>query len=62
MLGLGATEMLIIGGIIIMFFGATALPKLARGLAHARSEFQRASREATATTDAPEPTKEGGAQ
>jgi sec-independent protein translocase protein TatA len=38
---LGATEILIIGGIVFILFGATAIPKLAKSLGQAKKEFQK---------------------
>lgn len=38
--GLGATELLIIGAIIVMMFGASKLPELARGSGQALRIFK----------------------
>lgn len=38
----GTTEWIIIGALILLLFGATAIPKLARGLGKAQGEFQKA--------------------
>ena len=38
--GLGATELLIIGAVIVMMFGATKLPELARGSGQALRIFK----------------------
>ena len=35
---IGTTEILIIGGIVLLLFGASALPKLARSIAKAKME------------------------
>jgi len=43
----GSTEIIIIGLIIFVLFGAAAIPKFARSLGQAKSEFDKG----TATTD-----------
>ena len=40
MAGLGSTELLIILVIVLLFFGGTKLPKLARSLGTAKAEFE----------------------
>ena len=42
---IGTTELLIIGGVIVLLFGATALPKLARSLGKAKKEYEKGLRE-----------------
>jgi sec-independent protein translocase protein TatA len=37
---MGATELLIVLAIVALLFGSTQLPKLARALGRAKSEFQ----------------------
>ena len=37
----GLTEILLIGGLLIFFFGASRLPALMRSLGEARHEFKR---------------------
>ncbi|MBX7158907.1 MAG: twin-arginine translocase TatA/TatE family subunit [Acidimicrobiia bacterium] len=37
--GLGATELLIILAVVVLLFGATRLPKLARSLGESKKEF-----------------------
>ena len=44
-MGLGAPELLIIGGLIVLLFGAAKLPKLARSLGQAKNEFEAGARE-----------------
>lgn len=44
---LGTTELLIILGIIVFFFGASRLPGLARSLGDAMGEFRKATKEST---------------
>ena len=38
---IGATEILIIGGVVLVLFGATAIPKFAKSLGKAKREFQK---------------------
>jgi sec-independent protein translocase protein TatA len=42
---IGQTEILIIGGIVLLLFGATALPKLARSIGKAKAEFRKGVKE-----------------
>jgi sec-independent protein translocase protein TatA len=42
---LGPTELLIILGVIVLLFGATRLPQLARSLGDSMKEFKKATRE-----------------
>ena len=42
---IGQTEILIIGGIILLIFGATAVPKIARALGKAKTEFRKGLKE-----------------
>lgn len=37
----GTTEILIIAGIVVLLFGASKIPKLARSMGEAKAEFQR---------------------
>ncbi len=41
MLGLGAPELLIVLAVVVLLFGATRLPKLARSFGQASTEFER---------------------
>ena len=41
MAGLGRTELLIIFAVILLFFGGSQLPKLARSLGQAQREFRK---------------------
>lgn len=43
--GIGGTELLIILGIVLLLFGGTKLPSLARGLGQSIKEFKKASKE-----------------
>ena len=52
-MNLGAPELLIIFCVVVLLFGASQLPKLARSLGQAHKEFQAAqSSQAKATSDA----------
>lgn len=42
---LGTTELLIIAGVIILLFGANAIPKFARSIGKARAELQQGLKE-----------------
>ena len=37
----GHIEILIIGGVVLLLFGATAIPRLARAIGKARREFKK---------------------
>jgi sec-independent protein translocase protein TatA len=45
MFGLGTMELLVIGGIIVLIFGAKRLPEIGRGLGSAIREFRNVGRE-----------------
>jgi sec-independent protein translocase protein TatA len=45
MFGLGGWELLLIFGVILIFFGAKRLPELARGLGRGIREFKDATKE-----------------
>jgi len=38
---IGSTEILIIGGVVVLLFGAAAIPKLAKSIGQAKKEFQK---------------------
>ena len=42
---LGTTEIIIIGAVIMVLFGATAIPKFAKSIGKARREFEDGMRE-----------------
>jgi len=43
---IGTTEILIISGVVVLLFGATAIPKFAKSMGKARREFQQGMKEA----------------
>jgi sec-independent protein translocase protein TatA len=44
-MGIGAPELLIVAGVIVLLFGGAKLPKLARSLGQAKNEFEAGARE-----------------
>lgn len=42
---IGTTEMIVIAVVILVIFGASAIPKFARSLGKAKSEFEKGLRE-----------------
>ena len=58
MFGLGAGELLIVLGIVVLLFGATRLPQIGKGLGEGIRNFRGAMREQPqieAGSDAPKP-------
>jgi sec-independent protein translocase protein TatA len=49
-MNLGPTELLIILAIVLLIFGGTKLPKLARSLGEAKKEFESSSNDDKSTT------------
>jgi sec-independent protein translocase protein TatA len=43
---IGTTEILVISGVVVLLFGASALPKFARNIGKARLEFEQGMQEA----------------
>ena len=43
---IGTSEVIIISAVVVLLFGASALPKFARNIGKARSEFQKGMKEA----------------
>jgi len=54
---IGTTEILIIAGVVVLLFGATAIPKVARSIGKAKAEFEKGVRESE-----PEGTRGSAAQ
>ena len=50
-LGLGPTELLIILGIVLLLFGGSKLPSLAKGLGQSVKEFKKASKDGAVEED-----------
>lgn len=50
MSGLGATELLIVLVVVLLLFGSTRLPKLARSIGSAKREFEHAQVESATDT------------
>ena len=46
-MNLGATELLIVLAIVLLIFGSTKLPKLARSMGQAKKEFEQGQVEST---------------
>ena len=57
MFGFGATELIIIGGIILLIFGAKRLPEIGKGLGGAIKEFRKVKKDISLTGEK-EDTKE----
>jgi sec-independent protein translocase protein TatA len=54
--GLGPTELIVILVILLVLFGGSKLPSLAKGLGQSMKEFKKAQREAEAEDEAPKTT------
>ena len=54
-MNLGAPELIIVLLIILLIFGGSKLPQLARSLGKAQSEFKKGSEEDAVTTDHSDP-------
>ena len=57
MFGMGATEITIIFLIILVLFGPSQIPKMAKGLGQAMREFKKAQREIQDEVSREEPSK-----
>ncbi len=51
---IGTTEILVVSGVVVLLFGASALPKFARNIGKARSEFHKGMKDAKDTVDTEE--------
>lgn len=49
--GLGGPELLMILAVLLLFFGGSKLPSLAKGLGQSVKEFKKASKEAESTEE-----------
>ncbi len=54
---IGPTELLIVLGIVLLLFGSTRLPKLARSMGQAQKEFKKGVSEGAADDDEDERAK-----
>jgi sec-independent protein translocase protein TatA len=52
-MGLGSTEIFIIAGVVILLFGAGAIPKFAKSIGKAKKEFEKGVKESSDDDDAP---------
>ena len=43
----GGAEWIIIGGVVLVLFGASAIPRFARSIGRAKKEFEKGQREGT---------------
>lgn len=48
---IGTTEILVISGVIVLLFGATAIPKFFRSMGRAKAEFKKGVKEAEAENE-----------
>jgi sec-independent protein translocase protein TatA len=48
---IGTTEIVIIVGVVLVLFGATAIPKFARSLGRAKKEFEKGIKEGQVDED-----------
>lgn len=55
MFGLGGTELMLVFLAILLIFGPSQIPKMARGLGQAMREFKKAQREVRDEIDREEP-------
>jgi sec-independent protein translocase protein TatA len=50
-MNLGATELLIVLAVVLLLFGSTRLPKLAKSMGEAAREFRKGQHDSPATAD-----------
>ncbi len=55
---IGTTEILIICGVVLLLFGASAIPKFARSLGKARKEFEEGMKDGSREADTPKKEEE----
>jgi sec-independent protein translocase protein TatA len=60
-MNLGPTELIIILVIVLVLFGSTRLPKLARSMGQASKEFKKGTTEGDKSADEDKPEKEDSA-
>jgi sec-independent protein translocase protein TatA len=48
---IGTTEILIICGVVVLLFGATAIPKFAKNIGKAKSEFEKGVKEGSESVE-----------
>jgi sec-independent protein translocase protein TatA len=60
-MNLGPTELIIILVIVLVLFGSTRLPKLARSMGQASKEFKKGVNDSDKATDEDKPEKEDSA-
>jgi sec-independent protein translocase protein TatA len=60
-MNLGPTELIIILAIVLVLFGSTRLPKLARSMGQASKEFKKGINEGDKSADEDKPEKEDSA-
>jgi len=54
---IGPNEWILIVLVVLVLFGASAIPKFARSLGKAKSEFEKGLKDGKESSDADEPTK-----
>ena len=57
---IGTNELLVIALVVLVLFGASAIPKFARSLGQAKKEFDKGAKEGFEEKDAKEADKKGG--
>ncbi len=48
---IGTTEILIVAGVIVLLFGASAIPKFARNIGRAKREFEKGMKDGAAEAE-----------
>jgi sec-independent protein translocase protein TatA len=57
---LGTTEVIVIGGVVVLLFGASAIPKFAKSLGKAKREFREGIKEGAEEEAGKDTGKESG--